>query len=176
MDKKTKITSKKQAQDAFELTYATLAAALNPASLFYDGFQFVRQKIQVKGGEPFMAYIAHDNAMTTTMIVPVDPEKNGEPTMEDFKDVHVIKAVNTPEEAQKAFIAEFGSLARVLNPASQAYQGYRFRQKTIELNKNEFKAFIANSADKKITFVVPVDGTVPTIEDYANVKLVTRKK
>ena len=37
---------------------------------------------------------------------------------------------DTPEEAKEAFIAEFGSLARALNPASQAYMGFRFRQKT----------------------------------------------
>ncbi len=175
MDTK-KITSKKAAQAAFEEEYATLACALNPASQFYSGYQFVRQKIQVKGGEPFRAYIAHDTRMENTMVVPVDPEKNGAPSIEDFKDVHVIKAVNTPEEALKSFVTEFGTLARVLNPASQAYMGFRFRQKTIELDGEVFKAFIANSEDKKTTFVVPVDGTVPTIEDYDNVKLVTRIK
>ena len=173
---KTKITSKKAAQAAFENEFATLACALNPSSQFYDGFQFVRQRIQLKGGDPFLAYIAHDNKMENTFVVPTDPEKNGAPSIEDFKDVHVIKTVNTPEEAKEAFIAEFGSLARALNPASQAYMGFRFRQKTIELDGNEFKAFIANSEDKKTTFVVPVDGTVPSIQDYAAVKLVIRKK
>lgn len=176
MDKKTKITSKKAAQQAFEDEFATLACALNPGSVFYSGYQFVRQRIQLNGNEPFFAYIAHDNQMENTFVVPVDPEKNGAPTIVDFKDVHVIKAVNSPQEAINAFIYEFGSLARILNPASQDYMGFRFRQKTISLNGEEFKAFIANSADKKITFVVPVDGTVPTIEDYSAVKLVERIK
>lgn len=171
-----KIISKKAAQQAFEEEFATLACALNPSSQFYCGFQFVRQRIQLNGSEPFMAYIAHDNAQQNTMIVPVDPEKNGAPTIVDFKDVHVIKAVTTPAEAVDAFNKEFGCMARVLNPASPDYMGFRFRQKTISLDGNEFKAFIANSADKKITFVVPVDGTVPTIQDYAEVKLVDRKK
>ncbi|MBS4772679.1 MAG: hypothetical protein KHX55_00185 [Proteobacteria bacterium] len=172
MDTK-RITSKKAAQAAFEKEFATLACALNPASQFFSGYEFVRQKIQLNGGEPFMAYIAHDNKMENTMVVPCNGDT---PTIEDFKDIHVIKAVNTPEEAKEAFIAEFGSLARVLNPASEAYMGFRFRQKTIEVDGEVFKAFMANSEDKKTTFIVPVDGTVPSIKDYKEVVLVNRKK
>lgn len=173
MDTKKRITSKKAAQQAFENEFATLACALNPASQFFSGYEFVRQKIQLNGGEPFMAYIAHDNKMENTMVVPCNGDT---PTIEDFKDIHVIKAVNTPEEAKEAFIAEFGSLARVLNPASEAYMGFRFRQKTIEVDGEVFKAFMANSEDKKTTFIVPVDGTVPSIKDYKEVVLVNRKK
>lgn len=172
----TKITSKKAAQQAFEREFATLACALNPSSVFYSGYQFVRQKIQLNGGEPFLAYIAHDNPQQNTMVVPVDPEKHGKPDIVDFKSVHVIKEVNSPAEAVTAFVMEFGCLARILNPASPDYMGFRFRQKTIAVDGEEFKAFIANSADKKITFVVPVDGTVPTIHDYHEVTLVERKK
>lgn len=172
MEKK-RITSKAAAQKAFEDEFSTLACALNPSSVFYSGYQFVRQRIQLKGSEPFMAYIAHDDRMENTLVVPCN---GNTPTIEDFKDVHVIKTVNTPEEARDAFIAEFGSLARVLNPASDAFMGFRFRQKTVEVDGEVFKAFIANSEDKKTTFIVPIDGTVPNIKDYSAVKLVTRKK
>lgn len=171
-----KITTKKAALEAFTDEFATLACALNPGSIFYSGYQFVRQRIQLNGGEPFQAYIAHDDRMENTMVVPVDPEKNGKPTIVDFKDVHVVKLVNTPDEAREAFITEFGSLARVLNPASEAFMGFRFRQKTIEVDGEVFKAFIANSDDKKTTFIVPVDGTVPNIRDYKDVRIVVRKK
>ena len=175
MEKK-KITSRREAQEAFEYSFATLACALNPCIIFYDGLQFVRQRIQLKGGEPFLAYIAHDNAMKHTFIVPVDPEKNGEPTIEDFADVHVIKSVKSAEEAIKAFLAEFGSLSQALNPESETFEGYLFRQETIELKGNIFKAFIATSEDQKTIFVVPVDGTVPSIQNAEDVKLVIRKK
>lgn len=173
MDTKKRITSKAAAQRAFEEEFSTLACALNPSSVFYDGYQFVRQRIQLNGGEPFMAYIAHDDRKENTLVVPCN---GNTPTIEDYKSVHVIKTVNTPEEARDAFIIEFGSLARVLNPASDAYMGFRFHQKTVEVDGEVFKAFIANSDDKKTTFIVPVDGTVPNIKDYKEVRMVARKK
>lgn len=168
-----KINSRKEAIDAFIAEFGTLARALNPAAPAFDGYDFVKYAIRINDGLPMIAYIAHDQANTTTFVVPVD---GSTPSIEDFKSVKVVKKIWNAQQAHDAFIAEFGSLARALNPAAPAFDGYVFKKHTICYKKNRFKAFIAVDTAKTTVFIVPTNGETPEIANYDEVTVLPPKK
>lgn len=164
-----KITTKREALDAFIAEFGSLARALNPAAPSYDGYNFVKATIRVKDSEEFVAYIAHNLECQTTFVVPVNGET---PTIVNFTEVKVIRRVNTEKQAVDAFVMEFGCLARALNPAATAYDGYKFVKHKITIeNGDTLKAWIASNTEKKHMLVVPVNGDTPLIEDFEKVKL-----
>lgn len=167
-----KINSRREAIDAFILEFGTLARALNPAAPAFDGYDFIKYAIRINDGKPMIAYIAHDKECTTTCVVPVD---GSTPSIEDFKAVKVVKKIRTAEQACDAFIAEYGTLARVLNPCAPAYSGFVFEKRTICFRKNRFKAFIAVDTPKTTVFIVPTNGEAPEIADYSEVKILPSK-
>jgi len=167
------IRSRKEAIDAFIAEYGSLARALNPAAPAFDGYDFVKYAIRIKDSKVMIAYIAHDKECKTTFVVPID---GSVPTIEDFKDVRVVKKIHTPKEAADAFISEYGSLARALNPCAPAYGGYVFEKHTICFHENRFKAFIAVDTAKTTVFIVPTNGEVPEIADFKEVKILPSKK
>ncbi len=168
-----KIKSRKEAIDAFTFEFGSLARALNPDAPYYNDYDFMKYSVRIKDGKPMIAYIAHDKECTTTFVVPVD---GSTPTIEDFKDVSVIKKISTPEQARDAFIAEFATLARALNPCAPAYGGYVFTKHIICFHKNRFKAYIAVNEDENIAFIVPTNGETPEIADLTEVKILPPKK
>lgn len=163
-----KIKNAKMANEAFVREFGSLARALNPAAPAYDGYNWVKTDIKIDDGEEIKAYIAHNRDCNTTFIVPVD---GSTPTIEDFDKVEIIRKINSAKQAKDAFIAEYGSLARALNPAAPAYDGYVFVKQKIELNGDRFKAFIAHDTAKNHYFIVPVSGDKPSIEDFSAVKI-----
>ncbi len=167
-----KINSRQEAIDAFICEFGTLARALNPAAHAFGGYDFMKYAVRINDGKPMIAYIAHDKECTTTFVVPVD---GSTPTIEDFKAVKVVKKIRTPEQARDAFIAEYGSLARALNPCAPAFGGYVFTKRTICYHKNRFKAFIAVDTDKTTVFIVPTNGETPEIADYKDVTILPSK-
>ncbi len=168
-----RINSKKEAIEAFIDAYGSLARALNPCAPSYDGYDFVKYRISIKGCEPFVAYVAHNEDCNTSFVVPVD---GSEPSIQDFDHIEIIRKVNTPKQAVDAFMLEFGSLARALNPCAPAYDGYRFEKKKISYNGDTFKAFIASDTAKKTMFIVPCGGSTPEIADFDDVKIIEKKK
>lgn len=163
-----KIKSKEEAKNAFIAEFGSLARALNPAAPAYDGYNFVKTTIRIEESEEFPAYIAHNNDANVTFVVPVDANKP--PTIEDFDKIEIIRKVTSAKQAVEVFINEFGSLARALNPAAPAYDGYRFEKQKITIKDGEtFKAYIASDTAQKTTFVVPVNGDSPDIVDYNDV-------
>lgn len=163
------IKSKEEAKNAFIAEFGSLARALNPAAPAYDGYNFVKAAIKINGEEELSAYIAHNTDANVTFVVPVD---GSTPSIEDFENIEIIRKVNTAKQAVESFVAEFGSLARALNPAAPAFDGYRFEKQKITVKNGEtFKAWIASDTAKRTTFIVPVNGDKPDIQDYSAVKI-----
>lgn len=162
-----KINNKEEAKNAFIVEYGSLARALNPAAIAYDGYNFVKATIKINAGQEVIAYIAHNSDEKITFVVPVDGSL---PTIEDFDNIEVIRKVKTAKQAVDAFLEEYASLARALNPAAIEYDGYSFVKEKITIKGGEtIKAWIAFDTAKKTAFVVPVNGEKPDILDYKDI-------
>lgn len=79
------------------------------------------------------------------------------------------KTILTAIHAREAIIAEFGTLARLFNPASKAYAGYKFSRKLILFGGKVFKAFVASNYEKDTMAIVSIDRTVIDIVDFHEV-------
>ena len=81
--------------------------------------------------------------------------------------------IKTRQEAINAFIAEFPTLARTTNPAAPAYDGYNFLRYLIRLHGSEpFKAYVAHNTGNNTSYVVPLDGSTPSIEDFEDIEII----
>lgn len=159
---KKRIRSSKEAQAAFLLKFGSLVEAFGPGK---KNYRFQKAVIIINGQE-IEAYIAHNDEQIYTLVVPVNGD---EPTIENFDDITIVKKVNSAEQAKIAFIAEFGSLIRLLNPASTCFDGYVFVKRKITVDGETFKAYIAWDTAQTTMFIVPVNGDKPDIQDYNNV-------
>ena len=85
--------------------------------------------------------------------------------------------VNSAKQAKEAFIEEFPCLARTINPAAQAYDGYVFKKHLIDISvkgKNQMDplwAYIATSSDGKIHYVVSKNRSIIDIFDDREVTI-----
>ncbi|MDR1693761.1 MAG: hypothetical protein LBR70_01015 [Lactobacillaceae bacterium] len=77
----------------------------------------------------------------------------------------------TPRRAKELFIAEFGSLARLFNPSSLAYDGYKFAKKLILIAGKTMVAQVAWNTDKENLAIVSYDGEYVDMVDYDAVKI-----
>lgn len=157
-----KIVSLEAAKAAFAAKFAKLIGEEACNEL-----EFTKHFIRVNG-DAFLAYIASDKEKNQMFVVPF--HDNRPPSIEKYDGVKVFQQVNSVTDAVKAFTQEYGSLARVVNPAAKAYDGYKFKKETIHIRKgSSFEAFIAHDDQKTYFFVVPVDGDTPKIETFQDV-------
>lgn len=132
--------------------------------------KFTKHFIQVIGDE-FLAYILENKATQEFYIVPFHTDKS--PIIKNVNCVKIVKEITTVKEAQNAFCMEYPSLARAINPAAPAFDGYKFEKKTIQIRKGGiFTAFVAFNTAKEYYFIVPTDGGIPKIETYDEVTVI----
>ena len=134
--------------------------------------KFTKRFIQILGdGEEFLAYVSENKETNENYVVPFHTDKS--PTIEKSTSVKIVKEIKTPTEAYKAFCMEYASLARLINPAAKAFDGYLFEKKTLQIRQGGiFTAFAAFNTAKEYYFIVPVDGGVPKIETYDEVTVI----
>ena len=134
--------------------------------------KFTKRFIQILGGgEGFLAFILENKDTNEIYIVPFHTDKS--PTIEKSTSVKIVKEIKTAAEAYKAFCMEYASLARLINPAAKAFDGYLFEKRTIQIRQGgKFEAFAASNTAKEYYFIVPVDGGVPKIETYNEVTII----
>jgi len=78
----------------------------------------------------------------------------------------------TPEEkAKDLFIREYGSLARLFNPCSLAYDGYEFVKKLILVSGKTMVAYVAWNTAKEQLAIVSHDGKYIEMVDYGSVAM-----
>ena len=132
--------------------------------------KFTKRFVQVIGDE-FLAYIMEHKDTNEIYIVPFHTDKS--PTIEKSTSVKIFKEISTVKEAQNAFCMEYPSLARAINPAAPAYDGYKFEKKTIQIRQGgKFTAFAAYNTSKEYYFIVPTDGGIPKIETFNEVTII----
>ena len=82
------------------------------------------------------------------------------------------------QQAIDRFIREYGSLARMLNPAAPAYDGYRFKETVISytdfngVEHQNLRAFIAHDRANKNTCIVSVSGKIVDMADFDKITVV----
>ena len=156
-----KINSASEALEVFNAKFAGLIGEVKG--------EFKKRFIQTPGRE-YLAYVLPDDKRETMYIVPFHTEEK--PCIEKYENVKIVQEIRSADEAVKAFVFEFGSLARAINPAAPAFDGYRFKKHLIKIREgNTFSDFIAHNSDKKYMFVVPVDGSTPRIETYSEITI-----
>lgn len=132
--------------------------------------KFTKRFIRVIGDE-FLAYILENKTTQEIYVVPFHTDNS--PTIEKSNCVKIVREITTVKEAQNAFCMEYPSLARVINPAAPAYDGYKFEKQTIQIREGgSFTAFVAFNTAKEYYFIVPTDGGIPKIETYNEVTVI----
>ncbi len=86
--------------------------------------------------------------------------------------------VNSAKQAKEAFTEEFPCLARTINPAAQAYDGFVFKKHFIEISvkgKNQMDplwAYVATNAAGNLHYVVSKNRSIIDIFDGDEVKVI----
>ena len=119
-----KINSASEALEVFNAKFAGLIGEVKG--------EFKKRFIQTPGRE-YLAYVLPDDKRETMYIVPFHTEEK--PCIEKYENVKIVQEIRSADEAVKAFVFEFGSLARAINPAAPAFDGYRFKKHLIKIRE-----------------------------------------